>query len=74
MIHVPPDIITKANKIVYEFIWNGQTDKVNRTIFAQEYEQGGYKMTDMDILVKAAKIKWISRFLDCSEREWKYFF
>ena len=74
MIHVPAEIITRVNKIVYEFVWKSQTDKVNRTIFAQEYVKGGFKMTDMNTLVKAAKIKWISRFLECKEKDWKFLF
>ena len=43
MIHIPEEIITKVNSMIYEFIWKGKADKVNRKLFAQSYEKGGYK-------------------------------
>ena len=74
MVHIPSDFMVKINSLVYEFIWKGKSDKVNRVIFSQEYEKGGYKMNDLNTLNKAAKIKWISRYLDNSEKDWKLFF
>ena len=74
MIHISKEYVTQINKIVYEFIWKGQSEKVNRKMFAQNYNYGGYKMPPFDILIQASKIKWISMFLDGNDKDWKITF
>ena len=71
MVHIPSEIITKVNGLIYEFIWKGKADKVNRKLFAQNFEKGGYKMPNFKTLIKAAKVKWISRYLDGTKKTWK---
>ena len=46
MLHVPEDIISKINSMLFEFIWNGKADKVKRKIIIQDYSEGGLKMID----------------------------
>ena len=38
---IPEHIIRQVNSMVYEFIWNGKTDKVKRHLFEQEFKRGG---------------------------------
>ena len=71
LIHIPINIVNQINSIIYEFIWKGKTDKVNRKIFAQDYKLGGHKMIDFGIFVKSAKCKWIQRYLDNELKDWK---
>ena len=44
LVNIPENIIKQVNRIVYEFIWSGKTDKVKRILFEQNYNKGGYKM------------------------------
>ena len=44
LVNIPENIIEQVNRIVYEFIWSGKTDKVKRILFEQNYNKGGYKM------------------------------
>ena len=50
-------IISKVNTAIYNFIWNGKTDKVKQTFLEQEYEDGGLKMLDFGTMVKAI-VSW----------------
>lgn len=74
LLHIPETLIKKVNTIIYNFIWNGRSDKVKRKIIIQDYDKGGLKMINFDIYVKAAKCKWIQRYLDSSNASWKNLF
>ena len=74
MINIPEDIIIKINAIIYNFIWGGKTDKVRRQIITQEYQDGGLKMLDFNHMIKSAKIKWIKRYFDGNDNDWKVLF
>ena len=63
VLHVPDKIKQQINKKIYSFIWNGQTEKVNRKIFMQHYTKGGYSMHDFDTVDKANKIVWVLELL-----------
>ena len=49
-------IVSLVNKIVYEFVWNGKTDKVKRKSFEKEYNKGEYKMINLEDLITATSI------------------
>ena len=59
---------------IYEFIWKGKTDKVKRDIFEQDYSLGGFKMIDFNNMIYASSVMWIKRYLDDTDRNWKYTF
>ena len=74
LLHVPEKIMKIVNSIIFNFIWNGKTDKVRRKIMIQSHEKGGLKMIDFCNYVKAAKCKWVQRYLDDQVVNWKYSF
>lgn len=71
LINVPENIINEINSIIFNFVWNGKTDKVKRKQFIQTIDMGGLKMVDFDNYVKAAKCKWIQRYLNNQNDAWK---
>ena len=71
VLHIPNEYLIKLNTEIYKFIWKGKTDKVKRKIAIQNYDLGGIKMTDVNIVYKAAKCKWISKYLNCEMANWK---
>ena len=71
-ITIPQDIITQVNSIIYNFIWNGKTEKVKRNLFEQDFKHGGYKMISLNDIIAAASVMWVQKYLDNNEREWKY--
>ena len=74
LVHVPDKKMKVGNTIIFNFIWNGKTDKVRRKVMIQSHEKGGLKMIDFCNYVKAAKCKWIQRYLDDQTVNWKYSF
>ena len=60
--------------MVYEFIWNGKTDKVKRHLFEREFKRGGYKMINLADTVSASSIMWVKKYLDTTEQGWKHNF
>ena len=71
VLSVPQTIISQVNSLIYEFIWNGKTDKVKRSIFEQQYNRGGYKMVNFKDIIQSSAIMWIKKYLDSTERLWK---
>ena len=49
---------------MFDFVWDGKPDKIKREILIQSYENGGLKMTDIDIFIKTIKCSWIKRVCD----------
>ena len=56
--------------LLYNFINNGQTDKIKRNTLIGAVEDGGFKMIDVQSQNTAAKIRWMTRLIN-NEGIWK---
>ena len=56
LVTIPDHVIKQVNSMIYEFIWNGKTDKVKRNLFEQEFNNGGYKMINFTDIITASLI------------------
>ena len=65
-----PKFWKEVNKELYKFIYDGKQDKIKRSHLIAPYEEGGYRMIDMETQNIAAKISWIQRLQD-TEGTWK---
>ena len=74
LVNIPENIIKQVNRIVYEFIWSGKTDKVKRILFEQNYNKGGYKMINFSDIVVSSSVMWVKKYLDSTDKDWKYTF
>ena len=52
------ELIKEANSVIYGFIWNGK-DKVKRHALISDIKNGGLRMLDNELLIRA---KWIMCF------------
>ena len=59
--NVPEFVIKTVNKLLFNFLWNSEREKVKRKSTTQHLEYGGLKMIDLQNQIRALKIKWISR-------------
>ena len=71
VMHVPILIKNEIDWLIYNFIWNGNTDKVRRNIFMQKICNGGYNMHDFNTVDKSLKIMWMKYLLDENNNMWK---
>ena len=58
-IPVPQTILTEINTMFYNFLWDGNPDKVKRNIVCKDYSEGGMKMINVLKFEKAQKLKWL---------------
>ena len=54
------EILNNLNKIIFNFLWGGNTDKVKRKAMISDYDQGGLKAPDIFIIHKVQRIMWVS--------------
>ena len=71
-----PDVgfINKLNEMISMFVWNNKKGKINRNLLAQDYEEGGLKLTHIRSQIEALKLRWIRRYLLLENEEWTHIF
>ena len=52
-----PDMMNHLNKNFYTFIWDGNPDKISRSVLIEYYLAGSLKMTHTGVFDKALKEK-----------------
>ena len=63
-VNVPNEIIHTIRNKLFGFLWNNKKDKIKRGSIYQDYDKGGIRMTDVDIMIKALRLAWIPRLLN----------
>ena len=66
------EVITEANKIIFDFIWKGK-DKVKRTSLIGDTKDGGLKSLHLESVIKTQRIMLCKRFTDEELCAWKTF-
>ena len=57
---------------MFNFLWDGKPDKINRNVIIQDYSKGGLKMIEIESYINSLKTKWIQRILDKENTgQWK---
>ena len=67
---IDKEVITEANKIIFNFIWKGR-DKVKRTSLIGDIEDGGLKAPHLESFIKTQRIMVCKRFADNEPCGWK---
>ena len=63
---VPPEIIKKANKMFYTFVWKSK-DRIKRNTLISDISEGGLSMPDLDSKIHALKASWVLKILNSNE-------
>ena len=63
-------VVTKLNKLFFDFLWNGKPDQIKRSLAKLKLNKGGLGMIDVNLFDKALKLSWIRRYFNCSA-SWK---
>ena len=73
IIEPPTEVIKRMERMIFKFLWKG-LDKVTRLSVINSVKNGGLNLTDLETQIKAIRLSWIPRILDCSrEGPWKYY-
>ena len=54
----------------FKFLWNSKPDKIKRSQIAQDYSNGGLKMTNIEFYIKSLKTSWIRRAIKDNGSPW----
>ena len=68
---VPKEVIKKLNRLFYDFLWSGKSEKVKRSTLIHFYELGGIPMVDVEYYINMLKIKWVMFLLSTDRANWK---
>ena len=66
-LNVPKGIVEILRTKYFKFLWKNKKDKTKRSGLYQNLDNGGIRMTDFDIMLKAPKLAWIPRLLRISD-------
>ena len=68
----PEDVFKEIDRIMFNFIWNGKTDKVKRKTLISNYDEGGLRVPQAKIFAKSLKTSWLKRIFDIENtNQWK---
>ena len=72
----PRKIIIELNKLIYNFLWNSNREKVKRSILLNPVKKDGLSMIDIQAKFQSIYLSWfITNFLNCSsDAPWKFMF
>ena len=69
ILDVPLTCIPTINTTIFQFIWKKKKDKIKRQVMYQNYDKGGIRVPNADVMAKSLTLAWISRLLSNHE-EW----
>ena len=73
MLKVPTEVFVKTERLIANFIWNGQ-DKIKRRAAYNSLEFGGLNLVHIESWIKALKLSWLKRYLNIEiEASWKHY-
>ena len=67
---IDKDVVTEANRIIFDFIWKGK-DKVKRVSLVGDIKDGGLKAPHLESIIKTHRIMLCQRFVDEEPCNWK---
>ena len=71
IVNVPTDIPANVTSRLFKFLWKSKRDKIKRDAMYQEYDKGGLRMIDVDVMFKSLRLAWIPRLLQNTKSNWK---
>ena len=66
---VPPGTVDLVKTKSFTFLWRNKKDKIKRSGLYQDPDTGGIRMPDLNIMFKALKLAWVTRFMNSVKRK-----
>lgn len=72
---MPEWVLKGINNLVSDFLWGGKGVKIAHDVMIANYDRGGLRLIDLEVKLKAMRVKRVQRFLYGEEGQgWKEFF
>ena len=63
-------ILDEINKLIFNYIWSGKPDKVNRQQICKKNLAGGLGMVNIYNFERSLKMRWLKCIISCQKPEW----
>ena len=63
--------LKEIEELIYQYIWQGKTNKVKSSVIVQDYVYGGLKVPDIKALTESQKLKWVKLYTENHPCLWK---
>ena len=63
-------MLKQLNQLLFKFAWKG-IDNVRRVSVINKYGEDGFKMIDLDTMVKSLRLAWLKRIFNENDGTWK---
>lgn len=75
VLDMPVWALKEINNVVSGFLWGGKGVKIAHDVMIADYDRGGLRLVDLEVKLKAIRVKRVKRFLYGEEGQgWKEFF
>ncbi|XP_033763758.1 uncharacterized protein LOC117344963 [Pecten maximus] len=71
MLHIDQNTIKQVEKIIYNYIWEGKTEKVKRNTMIKPYIEGGLNSIDIRSHIDTVRINWLKKLETEDKALWK---
>ena len=68
------EMLKTIKKLLNNFLWGSNVNKIKHTTMMAEYDKGGLKMPDVESILYAQRLMWARRYFSTEHRPWKVFF
>ena len=70
ILDTPSEYIKATNSLLFKFIWKKKQDKIKQKVMSLEYNHGGLRAPNIELMSKSLKLAWITRLLK-KEQPWE---
>ncbi len=67
---ISPKIIKEINRLNFNVIWKNRPHYIKKGDLLKNYEEGGIKAIDFEMMNGVLKMKWLQSFLKNGEEVW----
>ena len=74
MVTPPESMLKTIKKLLNNFLWGSNVNRIKHTTMIADYDNGGLKMPDINAILHTQRIMWLRRFFNTEYKPWKVFF
>ena len=74
MVTPQESILKTIKKLLNNFLWGSNINRIKHTTMIADYDNGGLKMPDINAILYAQRIMWMRRYFNTEYKPWKIFF
>ena len=74
MVTPPEHMLKTIKKLLNNFLWGSNINRIKHTTMIADYDNGGLKMPDINAILHAQRIMWMRRYFNTEHKPWKIFF